>query len=137
MRYGGVVLRGAVVLSLLALSLAACGGTSAANQPAQVKQKVCPNQQRWLVKLNRDLAALRQAGRLPTKNTLIGNKAINVATDKFLYDVAVAPIDNLRRNRLIDHAMAALIGNCEQCFQALEAGRPIPAIRSGDLKCSK
>ena len=129
------MLRGAAVLLLLALSLAACGGTSAANHaPAR---KACPNQQRALAKINRDLAALRKAGRLPTKNTLIGNHAINVATDKFLYDIAVAPIDNLQRNRLIDHAMAALVGNCQQCFQALEAGRPIPAIRSGDLKCSK
>jgi hypothetical protein len=136
------VLRGTVVLALLALCLAACGGTSAAKSPAQTQtrtqsQRVCPNEQRALVKLNRDLVALRKAAALPTKNHLIGNHAINVATDKFLYDVAVAPIDNLRRNRLIDHAMAALIGNCEQCFQALEAGRPIPAIRAGDLKCSK
>jgi len=130
------VLRGAVVLGLLAFCLAACGGTSAAKAPAQT-QRVCPNQQRALVKLERDLVVLRKAANLPTKNHLIGNHAINVATDRFLYDVAVAPIDNLRRNRLIDHAMAALIGNCEQCFQALEAGRPIPAIRSGDLKCSK
>jgi len=131
------VLRGAVVLALLALSLAACGGTSAATTTTAPTQTVCANQQRALTKLNQDLAALRKAARLPTKNTLIGNKAINVATDKFLYDVAVLPLTNLQRNRLIDHAMAALIGNCEQCFQALEAGRPIPAIRSGDLKCSK
>jgi uncharacterized protein with von Willebrand factor type A (vWA) domain len=131
------VLRGAVVLFLLALSLAACGGTSAAHQPQQAQQQMCPNQQRALVKLTRDITALRTAARLPTKNTLDGNKAINAATDRFLYDVAVAPLTNLQRNRLIDHAMAALIGNCEQCFQALEAGRPIPAIRSGDLKCSK
>jgi hypothetical protein len=133
------VLRGAVVLLLLTLSLAACGGTSAATRTATTSpaQTVCANQQRALTKLNADLAALRRAAKLPTKNTLIGNKAINVATDRFLYDVAVLPLTNLQRNRLIDHAMAALIGNCEQCFQALEAGRPIPAIRAGDLKCSK
>ena len=128
------MLRGAAVLSLLALSLAACGGTSAAPKP---QQTMCPNQQRALVKITEDIAALRAAAKLPTKSTLIGNKPINTATDKFLYDIAVAPLTNLQRNRLIDHAMAALIGNCEQCFQALEAGRPIPAIRSGDLKCSK
>jgi hypothetical protein len=128
-------------LFLLALSLAACGGTSAAHTttatPTTTAHTVCPNQQRALVKINRDLVALRKAAKLPTKDTLKGNHAINVATDAFLYDVATAPIDNLRRNRLIDHAMAALVGNCEQCFQALEAGRPIPAIRAGDLKCSK
>ena len=32
---------------------------------------------------------------------------------------------DLARNRLIDHAAGALVGECEQCFQALEAARPI------------
>jgi hypothetical protein len=126
------VLRGAVVLVLLPLCLAACGGGSKSSG-----KQVCPNQQRALVKINRDIAALRQAAKLPTKDTLIGNHAINVATDKFLRDVALAPITNLQRNRLIDHAMAALVGSCQQCFQAFEAARPIPSIRAGDLKCSK
>jgi hypothetical protein len=35
---------------------------------------------------------------------------------------------NLIRNRMIDHAAALLTGPCEQCFQALEAERPIVAI---------
>jgi hypothetical protein len=64
-----------------------------------------------------------------------GNKAINVATDRFLNDVALAPIGNLRRNRLIDHAMGTLAGSCEQCFQALEAARPIVNIRLGENRC--
>ena len=54
---------------------------------------------------------------------------MNAATDRFLHDVDVAPLDNLVRNRLIDHAAAVLVGTCEQCFQALEAERPIPSIR--------
>lgn len=120
------------MLVLLPLCLAACGGGSKSSG-----KQVCPNQQRALLKINRDLTALRRAAKQPTKDTLKGNHAINVATDAFLRDVALAPIDNLQRNRLIDHAMAALIGNCQQCFQALEAERPIPSIRAGDLKCSK
>src|SRR5947209_173349 len=88
-RYGGVVLRGAAVITLLVLCVTACGATSAAKAPTQAAKarKVCPNQQRALAKLDRDLAALRKAGRLPTKNHLIGNHAINLATDKFLLDV--------------------------------------------------
>jgi len=31
----------------------------------------------------------------------------------------------LRKNRLIDHAVGALAGTCDQCFQQLEAIRPI------------
>jgi hypothetical protein len=71
------------------------------------------------------------------KNKLLGNKAINAATDRFLNDVALAPISNLQRNRLIDHAMAAVGTHCEQCFQAFESARPIPSIRAGDSKCPK
>ena len=123
------MLRGAALVSLLVLCLTACGGTSAAHSAP--KHKVCPNQQRALVKIGRDIAALRAAAKLPTKNHLIGNHAINVATDRFLYDVAVAPITNLKRNRMIDHAAGTLAGACEQCFQALEAARPIPNIRLG------
>ena len=49
-------------------------------------------------------------------------------TDRFLQDVDTAPINNLTRNRMIDHAAAAVSALCPQCFQALEADRPIPAI---------
>ena len=52
--------------------------------------------------------------------------------DRFLHDVATAPIPNLTRNRLIDHAASAIVGACQQCFQALEAERPIPAIAHGE-----
>ena len=82
-------------------------------------------------RLRRDVVALRRAARLKTHDTLKGNAAVNAATDRFLLDVARAPIDLLEKNRFIDHAAGALAGACEQCFQALEAGRPIPAIAHG------
>lgn len=126
------MIRAGVLLCALLL-LAGCGGAStAASAPAQ---KPCPGTRKALAGIQRDLAALRAAAKLPVKDTLIGNHAINVATDRFLRDVALAPLGNLQRNRLIDHAAAALVGRCEQCFQALEAERPIPAIRAGDSKC--
>jgi hypothetical protein len=87
------------------------------------------------VKLEADIAALRRAAALPTKNTLLGNAQINHATDRFLLDVALAHISNLQRNRMIDHAAGTLAGRCEQCFQALEAARPIPSIRAGGAQC--
>jgi hypothetical protein len=49
-------------------------------------------------------------------------------TDRFLHDVQTAPVDNLVRNRMIDHAAAIVAPVCQQCFQALEAERPIPSI---------
>ena len=126
------MLRLPLLLTALLL-LAGCGGSATAVAPP--KTAVCPGTQKALAKIRRDVAALRAAAKLPTKNTLIGNHAINVATDRFLRDVELAPLNNLQRNRLIDHAMSALVGNCEQCFQALEAARPVIGIRFGEKGC--
>jgi hypothetical protein len=116
----------------LAVSTAACGGstkhTAATTSSATTTR--CPRKvtARWTARLQRDVASIRRAARRPTKDTLKGNPAINAATDRFLVDVNEAPVDLLVKNRFIDHAAAALVGSCQQCFQALEAGRPIPAI---------
>jgi hypothetical protein len=125
MRLAGVA--AAVVLSLVA---AGCGGSA---KPKTVAGS-CVNA-KAIAKLHADVAAIRHASNLPTHNRLLGNAAINKATDRFLYDVATAKIDNKRRNRIIDLAMGALANQCEQCFQALEAGRPIPALRQGETGC--
>jgi cytochrome c556 len=126
------VVRAAVLLAAATLVLAACGSAAVPKTT-----KPCPATAKALKQIGRDLAALRAAARLPVHDKLLGNKAINVATDRFLNDVALAPISNLQRNRLIDHAMAAIGTHCEQCFMAFESARPIPSIRAGDSKCPK
>jgi hypothetical protein len=129
------VTRAVVVLTCAALCLAACGSSK---QTAPLPKKEPPTQctsPAAIAKLNKDIAAMRRAADLPTKDTLIGNKEINAATDKFLNDVNLAHIDNKQRNRMIDHAAGALAGVCEQCFQALEAGRPVIGIRLGVSGC--
>ena len=118
-------LRG-IAAALAVVALAGCG--SGSKPPAQAAPCVSPAAQRALKSLAADTVAIRSAANLPTQNTLDGNPAINAATDHFLSDVQTAPIDNLTRNRLIDHAIGALVGECQQCFEALEADRPIPAI---------
>jgi hypothetical protein len=120
----------ALVLCVIA---GGCGGTTAS--PPTTKPKTCANTKAALAKIQRDLAAMRAAAKLPTTNTLDGNHEINVATDRFLRDVELAPITNIERNRLIDHAASASSEVCQQCFQALEAERPIPGIRAGDKGC--
>jgi hypothetical protein len=121
------VVRGLALL-VSVLMLGGCGGgTKAACRS--------PKQAQALARLNTDLAAIRRAAALPVTDALKGGPEINRATDRFLHDVQTAPVGNLQRNRLIDHAAALLLGSCSQCFQALEAERPIPSIAHGDLGC--
>jgi hypothetical protein len=113
------VLRALVLTACAVLCLTACGSATKHTTTA-AKQCVSP---KAIAKLNADIAAIRRAR---------GNTAAtNRTTDRFLVAVATAPITNLKRNRMIDHAVGALGGECEQCFQALEAARPIPNIRTG------
>jgi hypothetical protein len=115
----------ALVLVAAASLLAACGSTATkANAP---RAKQCPAARRAIAGLASDIAAIRRAALTKPAES----PQVNAATDRFLRHVALAPIGNLRRNRLIDHAMGALSGSCEQCFQALEAARPIVSIRYG------
>lgn len=134
-----------VPLVALATLAAGCGGShasvsstvSSSTAPRTTTTSSCraADRARALARIRADLAALRRAAAEPTRDTLAGGPAVNRATDRFLLDVNTAPLDNLVRNRLIDHAAAALVGSCEQCFQALEASRPIPAIAQGDAGC--
>jgi hypothetical protein len=114
------VLRALLLACCAVLCLAACGGAAKPKATTAAKQCVSP---KAIAKLNAGIAAIRRAR---------GNvAATNRATDRFLLAVATAPVTNLTRNRMIDHAVGALGGECEQCFQALEAARPIPNIRTG------
>ncbi len=128
--YGGVVIRLVLLCAFGLLALTACGGggrPAARPSAPEATSHQCRNQAAALARINRDLAAMRQAKTEAVMSTL---------TDRFLLHVSTAPLTNLQRNRLIDHAAAAVSIRCPQCFQALEAERPIPAIRAGDLKCS-
>lgn len=120
-----MVLRGTALL-VCVLLLAACG--SGAKTSVQAKNCTSPKTAAALRKIHADTRAIRAAANLPVKDTLKGNATVSRATDRFLLDVETAPIDNLQRNRLIDLAAAALVGSCEQCFQALEAERPIVTL---------
>ena len=131
--YGGVVGRLPVLCAVALLALTACGsGGKSSSQTATVttaasSPKQCRNQAAALVRIDRDLTAMQRATTAAAMSTL---------TDSFLLHVSTAPLTNLQRNRLIDHAAAAVSIKCPQYFQALEAERPIPAIRAGELKCS-
>ncbi|HZS23720.1 MAG TPA: hypothetical protein VFA30_01920 [Gaiellaceae bacterium] len=128
------MLRAAVVSCCAVLCLAACGSGGAKHTAATTTVGSCVNA-RTMAKLHADVAAIRSASNLPTRNRLDGNPQINKATDRFLNDVSLAKIDNKRRNRMIDLAAGALANECEQCFQALEAERPVVSLRYGETGC--
>jgi hypothetical protein len=121
--------RTSILLVGLVLGLVACG-SGVHHSATRTAARGCTDARaaRDLARLRADVAAIHIAALRPTKNTLDGNPAVNRATDRFLADEGRAHVSLLVKNRLIDHAAAALVGSCQQCFQALEAGRPIPAI---------
>jgi hypothetical protein len=125
------VIRWLLPLAAVAALVAGCG--SSTKHAAATAPKDCPRVARSLARLNADIAAIRHAAR----TTPAESRAINAATDRFLHDVATAPIPNLKRNRMIDHAAGALQGSCAQCFQALEAERPIVTIHYGGANTCK
>lgn len=127
-----------LVLLSCAVLLAGCGGGSHHPAAAASKPKPCPEHVRALKKIDSDLAALKAAGKIHVKNTLLGGPAANHATDTFLLDLETLSFTRLEMNRLIDHAAASIVGSCQQCFQALEAERPIPALaHEGPGPCAK
>ena len=60
--------------------------------------------------------------------SLLGTPGLRRTTAKFIEDLQQSALGPKPRNRMIDHAAAAVATSCEQCFQMLEAIRPIPQI---------
>jgi hypothetical protein len=135
----------ATILALLAL--AGCGGNGGSATPAPpaqtatqprpafypddpqvIARATTAGQKRDLVELWADTGAMRQAAAKSEHSSLKGDPAVRRATSSFIDDLDRSTIDNLSKNRVIDHAAAAVATVCEQCFQQLEAMRPIPAI---------
>jgi len=134
-----VVKIGVVALLLVVALLSGCGGTkqsattTAAAHPFPEDPQVWaratePAQRRSLAVLAVDVKRLRAAVARTPKRTLMGTPAVRSGTDRFLRDLDRSPIDLVSKNRIIDHAAAAASASCDQCFQQLEATRPIPQI---------
>ena len=112
------MLRGTALLVALAVLAAGCGG-GGKKAASTTTPCVSPKAAKAIVRIDRDIAAIRASA---SKNRVA---AVSAGTDRFMNDVFTAPISNVQRNRFIDHAAAALQGTCPDCFQALEANRPI------------
>ena len=124
MRNAALIALGAVVLAL-----AACGSDHhAATTQAQAQPPPSPRVRRDLRRIHVDLARLRRLTAPVKHSSLMGTPAIQAATGKFLDDLTTSKIPLIQQNRLIDFAASAVTGVCEQCFQMLEANRPIPEL---------
>jgi hypothetical protein len=120
-----------LALGAIALVIAACGNSN----PAPPRTVATPEStanlprcyvdtaraKRSLPRLNADIARIRRART---------HAQTSAATDRFIDDLNVAKLSLKTKNRLIDFAIAASLGKCDDCFQALEAMRPIPALRA-------
>lgn len=141
----------ALVLAACVVGLAGCGGGSGrsagprATSPAggKAEKRSCRKRtratERAEAKLVGDVGAIRRAAALPTRDRFRGNPAINRAIDRFLLDEGSLPLDNFTRNRFINRAVALSVAVCQQCFQALEAARPITQAslsQPGALPCA-
>ena len=79
-------------------------------------------------KLGADVRAMRAAAAPVNKDTLKGTPALMRTTNRFIDDLDKSHLSLKSKNRMIDHAAAAVATTCGQCFQQLEAIRPIVQI---------
>jgi hypothetical protein len=98
------------------------------DDPQVIARATTASQKQDLVELWADTGAMRQAAARSEHSSLKGDPAVRRTTSTFIDDLDRSTIDDLSKNRVIDHAAAAVATVCEQCFQQLEAMRPIPAI---------
>jgi hypothetical protein len=87
-----------------------------------------PQQKRDLTHLSADVAAIKRAAAKVSHRTLMGTPALQRTTGAFLDRLDRSTLDPKMKNRMIDFAASAVAGSCDQCFQMLEAARPIPEI---------
>jgi hypothetical protein len=119
-------MRRLAVPTLCALMLAGCGGHAGPPGASSPSNRLLLSRERQEARLFRDIAAIRAEARRTTTATLKGTPALRRLTGRFIDDYnRSSAIPRLRKNRMIDHAVGALAGTCDQCFQQLEAMRPI------------
>jgi len=132
----------AFVLTVLLAVAAGCGGTAQhvaaptkaarpnpyPDDPTLVERAPTPAQRAALARAAHDVDAMKSAAAATSTRSLKGTPRLRRTTALFLQHMQASPLESLTQNRLIDHAAAAVAFACEQCFQQLEANRPIPQI---------
>jgi cytochrome c556 len=124
-----------VVAFLCVVLLAGCGSSKHVAPPAVTRTtaaKVRTPLVRTLIRdyktLGADVRAMRAAAAPVNKETLKGTPALMRTTNRFIDDLDRSHLSLKSKNRMIDHAAGAVATTCGQCFQQLEAIRPIVQI---------
>jgi cytochrome c556 len=111
---------------------AGCGGEKHTQPPTSRATTVRSPLVRALIRdykrLGADVRRLRADAAKVHRPTLLGTPALRRDTGRFIDDLERSRLSPKARNREIDHAAAAVATSCDQCFQMLEAIRPIPQI---------
>jgi hypothetical protein len=126
-----------VVVAAVAFAAAGCGGTSrtsgtttaARHVSPSITSKHCrglePAQLRKRRLLERDLAAMRVAAKPLEHLTLMGSPAMQRTTGTFVDDLDRSGLPNYVKSHYSALAGAIVAGVCDQCFQMIEADRPV------------
>ncbi len=117
--------------SLLAATLLLAGCSAPWTTPAQVTSPPVVStakQQSDYAHLQADVRAIKRAAAKVSHRTLMGTPELQRTTGAFLNRLDRSSLDPKMKNRMIDFAASAVAGSCDQCFQMLEAARPIPQI---------
>jgi hypothetical protein len=122
-------LAGALTFAVLA---AGCGGGShvqpATTHAGRARSPEARRHVRDYAHLYADIRAMRAEAAKVRHGSLLGTPGLRRTTSRFIEDLQRSSLSPKARNRMIDHAAAAVATSCEQCFQMLEAIRPIPQI---------
>jgi hypothetical protein len=117
-------MRRLALVATAATLAAGCGGTSHTTKTT-AQHKLNPNcasrpvtaaQRRAYRRILPILAQMKRATKHSVESRL---------TDRFLLAEETSGLSAYVRNRLLDHAVAYATPKCQDCFQALEAARPI------------
>ena len=128
------MLRAAIVLFALTVLAAGCGGSKQAapnpfpQDPQILARNTSADARRNLAELAGDIRRMRVEAPKAKAGSRMGTPRLQRLTTRFLTDLKRSDVDIISQNRIINHAAAVAAPVCEQCWQMLEAERPIPAI---------
>jgi len=111
-------------LAVVAALAAGCG-SSTHTAKSTTAHRLNPNCASHPVTVAQKRANRRLLGILALMRRAKTHDAESRLTDRFLLAEETSGLSAYIRNRLLDHAVAYATPKCQDCFQALEAARPI------------